>query len=72
MPPQQPDCFGAWILQVGDIPQGCWSMLTQWHHAVAADWTAVLHRHQPVPLTPDRMGPWTHAAYDSVMLECEK
>ena len=33
----------------------------QWHQAVAASWMAV--DHQPVPLTPGRMGPWTHAAY---------
>jgi hypothetical protein len=48
----------AWILQgilqgVGNIPQGCWSMLTGWHRTVAADWTAVDScSEQPVPSHP--------------------
>ena len=38
---------------VANVPQGCWSMLTQWHHTVSADWTAV-HScwEQPVPFHP--------------------
>ena len=48
----------AWILRripqgVGKVPQGCWFMLTRWHHAVAADRTAV-HSccEQPVSFQP--------------------
>jgi hypothetical protein len=33
------------------VPQGCWSMLIWWHHAVSAVRMAGHYRHQPVPLT---------------------